>query len=115
MCRALITRRWASYLLRRRASNKCPYSLPKVRVFNVRLIDLRIIVRGMCNLSSILVHRYTVVAFSNLWHNRDMTKETKNIRVYPKEHGILYRLAFRKKMTIAEVIELLVKDARKAK
>jgi hypothetical protein len=35
----------------------------------------------------------------------------KQVRIYEKEHGILRRLAFRKKTTIAEVIRLLIKQA----
>lgn len=42
-----------------------------------------------------------------------MTKETKNMRVYPKEHGIFYRLAFSKKMTIAELMKLIAPIARR--
>jgi hypothetical protein len=35
----------------------------------------------------------------------------KQVRIYEKEHGILRRLAFRKKTTIAEIIRQLIKEA----
>jgi hypothetical protein len=38
-------------------------------------------------------------------------KATKQVRLYPKEFGILRRLAFRKSTTIAEVIRQLIKEA----
>jgi len=34
----------------------------------------------------------------------------KQVRIYQKEHGILRRLAFRKKTTIAEIIRQLIRE-----
>jgi DNA-binding MarR family transcriptional regulator len=36
-------------------------------------------------------------------------KATKQVRLYPKEYGVLWRLAHRKHITVAEIIRLLIK------
>jgi hypothetical protein len=36
-------------------------------------------------------------------------KATKQVRLYPKEYGILWRLAHRKHVSIADVIRNLIK------
>lgn len=36
-------------------------------------------------------------------------KATKQVRLYPKEFGIIRRLAFRKNTTPAEIIRLMIK------
>jgi hypothetical protein len=38
-------------------------------------------------------------------------KATKQVRLYPKEYGVLRRLAHRKHISIAEVIRQLIKEA----
>jgi hypothetical protein len=40
--------------------------------------------------------------------NKAAEKATKQVRIYPKEYGILRRLAFRKNTTIAVIIRQLV-------
>jgi hypothetical protein len=38
-------------------------------------------------------------------------KATEQVRLYPREYGVLRRLAFHKNTTIAEIIRLLIKGS----
>jgi hypothetical protein len=49
------------------------------------------------------------------WYAKGMVNKktadnaTKQVRLYPKEYGVLWRLAHRKHTTIAEIIRSLIK------
>jgi hypothetical protein len=71
-----------------------------------------LIVHPMPNVTSLLVHRFTV-GLSASWYNYRMKKKTKPVRVSVKAWEAIRQLAFKTHRTMGEIVDELLSKRKK--